>query len=89
MGVNGRVNWSELGATAGGQTLVLLTGAAKINDFRSKLEFRSRFRKLDVILCAQAWQFRHMFEKLVFLTDFTKLSKIIVPVHKNGPPQNC
>ena len=54
------VNWSELGATAGGRTLVLLTGAAKINDFRSKLEFRGCFRKLGVDFCAQAWRFRHI-----------------------------
>ena len=63
------MNWE---AAAGGRTLVLLTGAAKINDFRSKLEFRSRVRKLDVILCAQAWQFRHMFEKTRVFNGFHK-----------------
>ena len=36
------------------------TGAAKKDDFESKIEFRSRFRKLGVNLCAQARRFRRI-----------------------------
>ena len=74
------VNCSELGATAGGRTLVLLTGAAKINDFMSKLAFRSRFARSGAHFYAQARWFRTLCTGAGVLQNCAKPSRLCTKI---------
>ena len=76
MGVHG----SPLERTAGGQTLVLLTGAAKINDFRSKLAFRSRFARSGAHFYAQARWFRTLCTGAMVLQNCAKPSRLCTKI---------
>ena len=77
------MNW---GATAGGRTLVLLTGAAKINDFMSKLAFRSRFARSGAHFYAQARWFRTLCTGAVVLQNCAKPSRLSAKIARL---QNC
>ena len=54
----------------------MLTGAAKINDFRSKLAFRSRFARSGAHFYAQARWFRTLCTGAVVLQNCAKPSRL-------------